>query len=166
MLKTLIIGRESGIRSKLRDLLLGGGGQDTSPNISYSAPSYSPSTAPAPAGSSAQAALEPPRDVTPPEGFEVVLHKDSLAPGHVVEVIAGGTAIALCNVDGTFHAVQNNCPHADGPLGEGSLDGCTLTCPYHGWAFDVSDGSCSTNADAAITTFEVTIEGDAVCVRM
>jgi len=164
MLKTLILGRENGIRSKIREMVLGGGGEDTSPNISYSAPSYSPSTAPVSATPSAS--HEPPRDVTPPEGFEVVMHKDALASGEVTEVIAGGTAIALCNVEGTYHAVENTCPHAEGPLGEGSLDGTTLTCPYHGWAFDITDGACQTNTEASIATYEVAIEGDAVCVRL
>lgn len=164
LLKTLIMGRDNGIRAKLRGLVFGGGPEDTSPNISYSAPSYSPSTAPASASPSK--APEPPRDVTPPEGFEVVIHKDALNPGEVTEVIAGGTAIALCNVDGSYYAVENTCPHAEGPLGEGSMDGSTLTCPYHGWTFDVTDGGCKTNADASIATYEVAIEGDAVCVRL
>ena len=164
LLKTLILGREDGIRSKLRSLVPGGGGEDTSPNISYSAPTYSPSTAPVQA--EGPGTLEPPRDVTPPEGFEVVMHKDSLKPGEVREVIAGGTAIAVCNVDGKYHAVSNTCAHADGPLGEGSLDGTVLTCPYHGWSYDVADGSCQTNADASIASYDVAVEGDAVCVRL
>jgi nitrite reductase/ring-hydroxylating ferredoxin subunit len=160
LLKTLILGRDNGIRAKIRCILLGGGAEDTSPNISYSAPSYTP---PVGAGSGG---MEPPRDVTPPEGFEVVSHKGALKPGEVKEIIAAGTAIALCNVDGEYHAVSNSCPHADGPLGEGKLDGTVLTCPYHGWSFEVTDGSCGTNADACITTYEVHIEGDAVCVRL
>ena len=164
LLRTLLFGRDNGFRAKLRSIASGGGVEDTSPNISHSAPSYSPSTAPPSASGSAS--LEPPRDVTPPEGFEVVMHKGSLKPGEVSEVIAGGTAIAVCNVDGTYHAVSNSCPHADGPLGEGGLEGSVLTCPYHGWAFDVTDGSCSTNADAHIATYEVAIEGHAVCVRL
>jgi nitrite reductase/ring-hydroxylating ferredoxin subunit len=164
LLKTLILGREDGIRAKLKSMVLGGGGEDTSPNISYSAPSYSPSTSPVQTAGPDK--LEPPRDVTPPEGFEVVLHKGALKPGEVTEVIAGGTAIAVCNVDGTYHAVTNTCPHAEGPLGEGTLDGTILTCPYHGWAYDIIDGSCSTNADVSIATFEIAIEGDAVCVRL
>jgi len=162
LLKSLVLGREDGIRAKIRSLLLGGGAEDTSPNISYSAPNY----APAPASSSSSSAVEPPRDVTPPVGFEVVLHKDALAPGSAMEVIAGGSTIAVCNVDGTFHAVDNVCPHGDGALGEGKLKGAILTCPYHGWSFDVTDGACKTNPEVSINTFEVTVKGDAVCVRL
>ena len=161
-LKTLIMGRENGIRTKLRGMLLGGGAEDTSPNVSYSAPSYTP----APAAPAASDVPEPPRDVTPPEGFEVVSHKAALQPGEVKEVIAGGIAIALCNVDGEYHAVTNTCAHAEGPLGEGTLEGAVLTCPYHGWSYDITDGACLTNSEVSITTYEVAIEGDAVCVRL
>jgi len=164
LLKTLILGRDNGIRCKLRGMIFGGSGEDTSPNISYSAPAYSPSpAAPAPA---VEDGPEPPREVTPPEGFEVVMHKGALKPGEVKEVIAAGTAVAVCNVDGNYHVVANVCPHAGGPLGEGSLDGSVLTCPYHGWAFEVTDGSCQTNADSSIVTYEVAMKGDAVCVRL
>ena len=104
--------------------------------------------------------------MTPPEGFEVVLHVDALKPGEVSEVIAGGTAICVANVEGSYHAVSNTCPHADGPLGEGALQGTKVLCPYHGWAFDVTTGVCETNASSSIDVFEVQIKDDAVCVRL
>jgi len=43
--------------------------------------------------------------------------------GSCRSVEADGMAVAICNVDGTIYAVDNTCPHAGGPLGEGSLDG-------------------------------------------
>ncbi len=160
LLRTLLIGRENGIRSKIRSAAFGSSA-DTSPDSAYSAPSYTP---PQPAAQTQRP--EPPRDVTPPEGFEVVLHVNALKPGEVSEVIAGGTAICVANVDGEFHALSNTCPHADGPLGEGELNGKMVTCPYHGWAFDVTDGACETNSSAAVDVFEVQIKDDAVCVRL
>jgi nitrite reductase/ring-hydroxylating ferredoxin subunit len=104
--------------------------------------------------------------VTPPEGFEVVLHKDALDDGQITEVIIAGTAIALANVDGAFYAIQNECPHAEGPLGEGSMNGSMVTCPYHGWQFDVTTGDCLVNPEATIKGYPVQIEGDAVCVKL
>ena len=56
--------------------------------------------------------------------------------------MVGERAIALARVDGAFHALDNVCPHAGGPLGDGVLDGCQLTCPWHGWTFDVRSGAC------------------------
>jgi 3-phenylpropionate/trans-cinnamate dioxygenase ferredoxin subunit len=51
-----------------------------------------------------------------------------------------GRRYAVCNVDGTYHVVDDTCTHDDGPLGEGKLDGCAIVCPRHGARFDVRDG--------------------------
>ena len=54
---------------------------------------------------------------------------------------AGGHQIALFNVDGTVSAIEGTCTHRGGPLGEGSLEGTTVTCPWHGATFDVRTGN-------------------------
>ena len=61
-------------------------------------------------------------------------------PGRSVERIVAGRVVALANVDGLFHAIDGLCPHQGGPLGTGTLCGTTLTCPWHGWQFDVATG--------------------------
>ena len=52
-----------------------------------------------------------------------------------------GIWIALFNVDGTFYAMDNSCPHAGGPLGEGKVNGGIVECPWHGWRFDIRTGT-------------------------
>lgn len=101
-----------------------------------------------------------------PEGFEPVIRVDELKPGALLEVIVGGQALALANVDGAFHAVSDVCPHAGGALGEGYLDGPVLTCPLHGWTFDVRDGACHVDPAARLRTYDVCIVDDRVCVRV
>ncbi len=71
-----------------------------------------------------------------------------------------GTSVAVFNVNGQFHAVDNTCPHRGGPLGEGSLDGATVTCPWHGWQFDVTTGSSPVNPMARIQKYQVKVEGE------
>ena len=164
--KTILTGRENGIRSRLKKTLFGGAAEDTSPGSSYSAPRSGDDNKPAPAERALGLKPEAPKDVTPPEGYEVVLHKDALKPGKIVEIIIGGTAIAVANVDGTFHAITNTCPHAEGPLGDGGLAGSVVTCPYHGWKFDVGTGACITNPGVTIKTYPVAIEKSAVCVKI
>jgi len=110
--------------------------------------------------------LEPPKDVTPPEGFEVVLHKDALGAGEVIEIIIAGRAIAVANVDGSFFALSNACPHAQGPLGEGALAGPVVSCPYHGWEFDVRTGACLTDPASEVETYAVEVVDHAVCVAI
>ncbi len=55
-------------------------------------------------------------------------------------VDANGTAIAIFDVGRTFYAIANACTHMGGTLGEGGLDGKTVTCPWHGSQFDVTSG--------------------------
>jgi nitrite reductase/ring-hydroxylating ferredoxin subunit len=158
IVSALVRGREHGFRRRFWALV--------SPPQAESPPPpapISPSTGVVAGGKKAK---EPPKAVTPPDGFEVVLHKDSLSPGEITEVIIAGTAIALCNVEGRFYAVSNTCPHAGGPIGEGKLEGATVACPYHGWTYDVRDGRCFVQEDIKLPTYEVRVVGDAVCVRL
>lgn len=88
-----------------------------------------------------------------------------LKPGECKTVVAGDRELALANVDGTFHACDNVCPHQGGPLGEGMLDGKFITCPWHGWRFDVTCGT-SPVIPAKIDAFACTVEGDDVKVKL
>lgn len=50
--------------------------------------------------------------------------------------------IALFNINGIIYALENSCPHMGGPLGDGDIDDGTVTCPWHGWQFDIASGCC------------------------
>jgi nitrite reductase (NADH) small subunit len=69
-----------------------------------------------------------------------IANRSACPPGTSIEREAGGRMVALVNVDGTYHALDGLCPHQGGPLGTGTLCGTTLTCPWHGWQFDVVTG--------------------------
>lgn len=55
-------------------------------------------------------------------------------------VQAGSSSLVLCKVDGQTHAFDNVCPHASMPLGEGNMEGKIITCPFHGYTYDVQTG--------------------------
>lgn len=86
--------------------------------------------------------------------------------GSAKEVMAGEQVVAVFNVDGKFHAMDGVCPHAGGPLGEGELRGTTVTCPWHGWQFDVTSGKNCLNARITHTCFPAKVEGDGVFVEV
>jgi nitrite reductase/ring-hydroxylating ferredoxin subunit len=65
---------------------------------------------------------------------------DEIAPGEAKLVEVNGNEIALFNVSGQFHAIDNNCTHVGGPLCEGEISGSEVTCPWHGATFDVTTG--------------------------
>ena len=72
--------------------------------------------------------------------FVTVARTEDIPPGTGKTVEVNGVWIALFNVDGSFFAVDNTCPHAGGPIGEGKLSGEIVTCPWHGWQFNVRTG--------------------------
>lgn len=81
--------------------------------------------------------------------------------------IEGRRPIALFNVDGTLYATDNDCLHSGGPLGNGTLEGCIVTCPWHEWQFDVTSGACQgVTMTGSLRTYPVTVEGDAVLVDL
>ncbi len=84
--------------------------------------------------------------------------------GKVIEM--GGKTIAVFNCDGTFYAIDNTCKHQGGPLGEGELAGTVVTCPWHGWTYDVSTGISPDDPECAVERYEVKVEGADVLVAI
>jgi nitrite reductase (NADH) small subunit len=85
-------------------------------------------------------------------------------PGTCRSVEADGIGVAICNVDGTVYIVDNTCPHAGGPLGEGSLDGELIECPWHGWRYNVRTGERPENPEITVSCFPVQVEHDVIHV--
>ena|SRR3989338_3723260 len=54
--------------------------------------------------------------------------------------IVNSQDIAVFNLEGKYYAVQNKCPHAGVGLSGGFVDGNNITCPGHGWQFDIKTG--------------------------
>ncbi|MBI3996195.1 MAG: Rieske 2Fe-2S domain-containing protein [Candidatus Omnitrophica bacterium] len=95
-----------------------------------------------------------------------VAQKSDIPPGTGKVVDVGGKAIAVFNCEGTFYATDNACKHRGGPLGEGTLTGTTVMCPWHGWEYDVTNGACSMDPAIKVATFEVKVQGDDVLVAV
>lgn len=74
--------------------------------------------------------------------------------------------VALCHVGDAWHAIDGVCPHQGGPLGTGRLCGTLLTCPWHGWQFDVTDGQHRLNTTMRQPVFEVEERAGEVFVRI
>jgi nitrite reductase/ring-hydroxylating ferredoxin subunit len=81
-------------------------------------------------------------------------------------VRAGGTTLAIFRIGDEFFALDNFCLHRGGPLGEGELDGYNLTCPWHGWTYDVRTGSFEIIPPLKVRTFPVKREGETILVEL
>lgn len=96
-------------------------------------------------------------------GSRVKLADKSEVPTGTGRVItAYGCVLALFNIEGTFHAIENSCPHRGGPLGEGVVQGHLVICPWHGWEFDVKTGRCPRIPSARVRSIPLEIEGEEI----
>ena len=95
-----------------------------------------------------------------------VATKSEIPPGTGKAIEVGGKMIAVFNCEGEFYAIDNTCKHRGGPLGEGSLSGTTVTCPWHGWEYDVTSGACTMDASITVQKFDVKVEGDDILVSV
>ena len=98
--------------------------------------------------------------------FVKVASSNKISPGECKVAQVDDKAIALYNVNGQVYATDNTCLHRGGPLGEGSLKGAIVTCPLHGWQYDVTNGSNAMNPSISVATYPVKVEGDSIMVKL
>ena len=94
-----------------------------------------------------------------PDGYRVVAAEGAIAEG------GAGTyghnnnrVVAVFLKDGAYYAIDNECRHEDGPVGEGDIRGCTVKCPYHEWEYDFTTGKCLTQPDSRLETYKVRVQ--------
>jgi chlorite dismutase len=98
--------------------------------------------------------------------WKAVASLDDLPEGASKLVYAGGVQVALFNAGGKVYALANRCPHANGPLVDGELDGSSVKCPVHDSRFDLSTGQpLGGPASRPVTTFETRVENGSIYVR-
>ncbi len=100
-----------------------------------------------------------------------VARVEEVPPGTATAVQVGGTELALVNLDGTFFAVDNECTHRGGSLGEGEINTdwseWAIECPLHGSVFDVRTGEVlNPPAPRPVRTYPVEVEGGVVKVSI
>jgi nitrite reductase/ring-hydroxylating ferredoxin subunit len=91
---------------------------------------------------------------------------DELPVGSVREFQVEGTTLAIANVDGKFYAINNTCLHRGGPLGQGELQGKILTCPWHGWQYDVTTGKLTMNPAVGVKCYPLEVKGEDIWVEL
>jgi nitrite reductase/ring-hydroxylating ferredoxin subunit len=91
---------------------------------------------------------------------------DQCPPGNSLELVVEGRIIALFHVQGQFFALDGICPHQGGPLGRGELSERIVTCPWHGWQFDVCTGQCQLSPNVVQPTYPCKTEDGQVFIDL
>ncbi len=97
--------------------------------------------------------------------FKRVASVSEIPLGRGLRVTVGALEIGLYRVGEGYFAMDNVCPHAGYPLCDGELEGTSIVCPGHGWAFDLVTGlALGEVEEAPITRYPVRIEGDDILI--
>lgn len=97
---------------------------------------------------------------------KVLDNVDELPEGRVVTATADHKGLCITHFEGKISALDNKCPHQGGPLGEGSIEGGMLRCPWHGWDFHPCTGKPPGGYDDGIPTYPVEVREDGVYVGL
>lgn len=90
---------------------------------------------------------------------------EDIPPGKkMIANLEDGREIAIFNCDGEFYALDNVCPHMGGPLGEGEMEGCMVVCPWHGWQFNIKDGTCQNMPGDDAKKIKIHVKDGFVCL--
>lgn len=154
--RVLVVGRRDGVRARVRRRIGVCSRLDQAERASSAPPGAVREESPQPAVSGPRA----------PEGWVRILDRAEISSGEVIEVFVEDRAIVVVDVGGQLSAIDSVCPHAGGPLADGQLEGSLLTCPWHGWTFDVCTGSCGVSDDIQLQTFEIRVEGGEIFVEL
>jgi NAD(P)H-dependent nitrite reductase small subunit len=85
--------------------------------------------------------------------------------GALVE--ANGRAVAIFHAGGgRLYATSPLCPHEDGPLAEGWIEGDVVVCPWHGWDFELTTGRCRVDENLGIAVYDVRVREGAIEVDL
>ena len=90
-----------------------------------------------------------------------------ITSGKMIMVSTDGKDILVTNVDGNYYAMDDTCTHAGASLSEGSLDGSTVTCPWHGSTWDCKTGKMIAFGVQLndLSSYKVTVESDEIFVE-
>ena len=96
-----------------------------------------------------------------------VAEVDQVPPlsGRVVRTKEGEIALFHAG-DGQFYAIDNKCPHKGGPLSEGIVHDCHVTCPLHNWVLNLKTGAAEAPDEGKVATYQVKVEDGAIYLKL
>jgi len=91
-----------------------------------------------------------------------------IPPGKILKVSADGKDILVANMDGNYFAMDDTCTHMGASLSEGTLEGSTITCPWHGSTWDCKTGKLIAFAAKIndLKSYKVIVESDSIFLEL
>lgn len=96
--------------------------------------------------------------------FALAARQGDIPEGQIREFEVDGKSIAIASVSGKLFAINSICLHHGGPLGEGDLEGCVVSCPWHGWQYDVTNGKLVQEPGSGVQCYAVEVRDGSIFV--
>lgn len=115
------------------------------------------------------------------EGYQPLAKVSEINPGERKVITVEDKELGIFNIEGTFHAILNRCPHMGAPLCKGHLvieiqaekpgtftfkEKTVLRCPWHGWEFDVDSGKSIFDESIRAKKYEVKVKGGIIYCKI
>lgn len=91
---------------------------------------------------------------------------DDIPAGAIREFQVNGKSVAIAHLEGKFFAINSICLHHGGPLGEGDLEGSVVSCPWHGWQYDVTTGKLIQQPETGVECYPTELRGEEIYVDL
>jgi len=98
--------------------------------------------------------------------FVVVGRVGDFTPGQGRMVVVSGRHVALFRIGDEFFALDNMCLHRGGPLCDGLIENDVVTCPWHGWSYEIKTGTMVQDPRVGVSKHDVRLVGDEISVRL
>lgn len=96
--------------------------------------------------------------------FQKLIPLADLKEGEGKELVVDGIVVAVFRRDNHVYAVDGMCAHQGGPLAQGQLDEKCITCPWHGWQYDVASGNNVLTGKKMLDSYSVEIRDSIVWI--
>jgi nitrite reductase/ring-hydroxylating ferredoxin subunit len=96
----------------------------------------------------------------------VVCQEQELSEGAVKSIRILARTIAVIRINGELYGLEADCKHMRASIARGKIEGLTITCPGHGWQYDIKSGACLNEPWAKLKTFPVIVERGQVYVEV
>ncbi len=159
------MGLRDALKAKAKALL----GREAPRSAPVATPATSPSPVATPQASPSRVATAPtpPPAEAPASAFHAVCASTLVRegkPGTYAHPSVSGINVAIFRHGGQLYAIDNACAHEDGPIGEGTIEGKCVRCPYHDWQYDFTTGACITDPERKRATYAVKDEAGQIWV--
>jgi nitrite reductase (NADH) small subunit len=98
--------------------------------------------------------------------IKIATQSDLPTVNEAKEFSCGDKEICIANVNGSYSAMDNVCLHQGGPLGQGTIEGGKVVCPWHGWEYDPKTGQVVHNPNLKVAVYPMKIENGDVMIEI